>query len=197
MSDEENDALELLAREMAEKVFKQIAEKGIPQSIAKLLSAGRKKDAVRICGSIEILQSELTAFILNAQTIGFVHDRVHLEIQPAHLKHTEEELEAFKSNGVGVFKTDAAKRFAQKAMRMFEERKMINGHIFVKGVEWHLFFFSIDDVASQAMRKSHWKEGDHIHYVSHLWNLKIEKVWSDLQNPPYSINSEHIRYKNK
>jgi hypothetical protein len=109
----------------------------------------------------------------------------------------KEEENAFLSNGIGLFKTEAAKKFVRKIQGAFQRRKNLNAHLFENGSEWHIFWFTFDDINSGAKGMNpHWTEGDHVHYTSYLWGHKKEEAWEDLASGKYSISGEHIKYKN-
>lgn len=187
--------IEEWARETAQSTFERLRNRGIPAHLVELFKQTQKKDAVRLAKNMTITGTELSSLILNCDSIGFLHSPFHLDIIPEHLYPTEAEEKAFKENGVGAFKTQEAKKFVRKLSAMLDQRKMVHGHLFENQHEWHLLYFTPDDaMATQRGKVPHWVGGNHIHYTSHLWGLDREVIWSSLQNPPYIIKNEHIKY---
>lgn len=146
------------AEKMAAEMEAEYRAKGVPDIFKKLLAVDRKKDVEKYCKSLSIAGSDFSLFIHNCNQLDFSHSRQHLEIVPKELYPTDEEREAFQSNGVGLFKIKAAKKFVKKIGATFDQRKNINAHLFESGDKWHLFWFTFDDAyASQRGKTNHWK----------------------------------------
>ena len=183
------------ATQKAADVVQRITDRGVSEVFKQLFALPKKKEVERYCKELRIDGSEFAAFIHNCGQIGFHHEKHHAETVPEELHTTDAELKAFLDNGVGVFKTKEAKKFVRKTTASFDRRKHISGHLVIKGTEWHLFWFTFEDVfAGSRGRENHWAGGDHIHYTSHLFGIDREKTWSMLTTPPYSIKGIHIAY---
>ena len=200
MSDESEleKILAELAGETGKAVFGRFRSGGVPDKFKALFSAKKKRDAERICDGIVITKRELAQLIINVDTIGFAHTPHHVEVTPPGLDVTDEEIEAFKANGIGSLKTKAAQSFSKKMDLKIEKRKFIHGHLIENETDWHLFRFSNTDTMEAMFGKNpHWVGGAHLHYISHLWGCDRELTWSTFVIPPYKIKGHHIRYDTK
>ena len=111
---------------------------------------------------------------------------------PEHLALTPSDLDAIKSNGIGLFKPTAQKA-ANKIFQMMEERKISAAHAFHTDDHqfWFVFYFDQRDMSDD----NHWQHGAHIHLVSHHWaNLRLGQVWQQIQNGATTFAGIHLRY---
>jgi hypothetical protein len=125
------------------------------------------------------------------------HQRHHRDFMPEHLALSPDDLGAFAANGVGLLKP-RAKKTANKFAAIFEERRLLSGHIFYTPdhSEWHLFYFDQRDFAE---RHNHWEGGSHIHLINHLWpGRTAEGVWEEFRTGnPQMGGALHIRFQRR
>ena len=157
----------------------------------------KKSKLKQHCRSITILQNEFANFILAcmAGKIPWLHRRHHRDFVPEHLNLTDDDLGALAASAVGVMKPRAQKT-ANKISALFEERRLLSGHIFFTPdqTKWHLFYFDQRDFAE---RDNHWEGGSHIHLINYLWpNLTASKVWNQFcEGNPQIRGALHIKFK--
>jgi predicted acetyltransferase len=180
-----------------ERMRKKWEAKGVPNQFVQLFSAQKKKDAERIVNQMTIRQQDFTHLLFNCGQIGFERVSKHPQHYPKHLLTTDDEQEAFHKNGVGLLQ-GLAKKFVNKVMNSVNERRCVSAHMLSTGSEWHCFYFSYEDAFGvEKDGNNHWKEGNHVHYISHLWGLDKAHVWSELDKRQSKIKSAHIRYESE
>ncbi|WP_221792229.1 hypothetical protein [Aquisediminimonas sediminicola] len=151
------------------------------------------------CRSVVIHQSDLANLILACMTeaIPIRHFRFHKHHHPEHLALTDSDFEAFTDNGVGPF-SKKAQKLANKVDQTFEQRRLLNGHLFtsVKNLdEWHLFYF---DQRDTDPHDNHWKHGEHIHLMNWVTHPRlsapdiVHKI--EAEDRPKLNGKLHIRY---
>jgi len=161
----------------------------LPPDLVKLFEIDSKKDVKRFAeNDLVIKDSDFVKLILNAETFGFHHQRMHKEFIPEDLK-TFDPREIAKVDPQTKQFTKEGKKAVTKITQIFKQRKQLSVHWFQFGFEWHCFFFDGGDLLG-----NHWVGGDHIHYVSHLWGLSSEEVWNGFQERGYSPSKAHIKY---
>jgi hypothetical protein len=190
---------------MAEKKPSQKKEEGDhprKQSVMDLLNIftiKKKSELKKHCRSITILQGDLASLIMTAMAgaLPWEHRAHHRDFQPEHLHPTDEDLAAFAANGVGTLKP-RAKKMANKIAAMFEERRLLSGHIFFSPdqSQWHLFYFDQRDFAE---RHNHWEGGSHIHLINHLWpGRTAQDVWKEFcTGNPQMRGALHVPFQRK
>lgn len=167
-------------------------------SLLHLLNLESKRDVVRHCARLIVHRQDLVGLIVAAQHgalhpyryANHVSDRLSENLYP-----NEAEREAIAKNGVGPFRTNAAKKFMVKLGQLHRERRALAAHIFYTPSHryWHLFYFDNRDTSES---KNHWKHGSHIHYVSDLWpTLSLRDAWSQVTSGKLAIPSIHVRHK--
>jgi hypothetical protein len=157
----------------------------------------KKSDLKRHCRSITILQADLASLIyasIAGQT-PWSHRAHHREFRPEHLELGDGDLRALVTNGVGEMQPPARKAM-NKISAIFDERRLLSGHIFFSPdqTEWHLFYFDQRDFAE---RDNHWRGGSHIHLINHLWSSRTARdAWSQFctGNPQLS-GALHVRFE--
>lgn len=186
--------------EIAHKEAKQITDQnrssGVPEIFQKLLRINKKKTAVTYAKSLTLSHKQLSLSITNIDQLGYTHQQFHKQYIPAELIPSDSELKAMNSQGIGPVLSPEASKFMTKTRQSFLKRKNVHGHLFIKEQEWHIIYFTFDDINAGAKgEKPHWVGGNHIHYVSHLWGVDRDATWSNLQQRSYSVSgAAHISY---
>jgi hypothetical protein len=155
----------------------------------------KKSDLKKHCRSITIFQSDLANLIWTCMGDGpFLHQAYHRDFVPEHLVLTNDDLGAFVANGVGVMQP-RAKKTANKISAMFDERRLLSGHMFLgpEQSQWHLFYFDQRDFTE---RNNHWEGGSHIHLINNLWpGRTAEQTWQEFRTGnPQMRGALHIRF---
>lgn len=125
--------------------------------------------------TVTITKSDLANLILACQfeRITLCHFPVFRHHHPTHLALNDKDLTALATNGVGEF-TPRAKKTVNKISQMFDQRRLLNAHMFwpphLPG-DWHLFYFDQRDT-SEA--NNHWDNGGHIHLMNMLTHPQID-----------------------
>jgi hypothetical protein len=138
----------------------------------------------------------LASLILAAMggALPWGHRVHHREFLPEHLDLSDDDVGAFAANGVGLLKP-RAKKTANKIAAIFEERRLLSGHIFFTPdhSQWHLFYF---DQHNFAERNNHWEVGSHIHLINHLWpGRSAQEIWDQFRTGnPQMRGALHIRF---
>jgi len=141
---------------------------GVPDAIDSLLSAGTKREAERIANASVITENELFLLVHNHSQKGFTHRSRFPDFVPDHLQITDVDRNEMRA---GVFG-----RISRKFSSLFAFRKVLHVHMFEGDSKWHCIFFSYEDIDESGA--NHWKNGPHVHYVSHLWpRLNPQQVW--------------------
>ena len=158
-------------------------------TLVKLFEAESKKEALKIIKTELVLgQEEFVELIGNAHLYGFIHKRKHKEFIPDDLK-TFNPMAMGRFDPVTKEPTKEAKKAFNQIGEIFDKRRQLNVHWFQFGFEWHCFYFDFGDLL-----KSHWKAGDHIHYLSHHWGISADKIWNGFEKPGFSPG-DHVRYQ--
>ena len=83
-------------------------------------------------------------------------------------------------------------------LQLFEERRLLTGHIFYTSdlSDWNFFYF---DNRDREEVDNHWQHGPHIHFVNVLWpNLEPQKLWDAFcASGELPGGALHVRYKQK
>jgi hypothetical protein len=167
--------------------------------LLEMLNIKSKRELIRHSKRMVVHQQDLVALILSARDgvlspyryanhfAGTVAENLHPSLA---------EREAIASNGIGEFKTRAARKFTSKIFQIFKERRTLAAHLLYTPNQnyWHLFYFDNRDIQEA---KNHWKQGTHIHYVSDLWpDLSLDDVWEQVNSGKVAFaNKLHLRYK--
>jgi len=146
-----------------------------------------------------VYQQDLVGLILAAQhgaLAPYKYANHFARVMPDHLHPTEAEGDAIAANGVGLFQSREARKFASKVFQLFREQRSLAAHLFYTSNRnyWHLFYFDNRDTSEE---QNHWKHGPHIHYVSNLWpELTMESAWNQVVSGEINFSNKlHIRYR--
>jgi hypothetical protein len=153
--------------------------------LVALLAIEKKQALKQHCRAVTIMQSDFADLILTAKTgqLPWMHRAHHRNYTPEHLALTDKDLSAIASNPVGRFKPDAQKA-ANKLFAMFDDRRLLSGHMFYNAdlSDWHFFYFDQRDF---DRRRNHWRAGPHIHFINKLWpNRTAQSVWNEFCSSP-------------
>ena len=132
---------------------------GVPEKLKVLLEIKSKADVDKYCRSLQLTEFELFLLIHNCNQIYFKHQSRFQEHIPADREITDNDRENLDKRNF--------RSFSRKISSLLEFRKRSHIHLFERGAEWHLFYYTYSDI--ETKRKSHWKGGSHLHYISHLW----------------------------
>lgn len=176
----------LYLRERQAQFDQQVSSLGIPDRLKILLEFTKKSKAIAYCKRIILPEIELGILIKNCSQIEFTHRSKFKQFVPKDRKIQDADFTAMKKGN--------PRQFVAKLDQILQERKINHVHLFERGKEWHCFYFTYSDIASDQV--SHWKQGSHLHYVSHLWpNLRKRQVWESFEERNVDIPSVHIRLK--
>jgi hypothetical protein len=162
----------------------------------RLLSITKKQELKKFCRSAIIQSDDLADTILACKTglMPWLHFMNRRDFHPDHLNLTDKELETLASHPVGPFSKDGGK-VATKIVMMFEERRILVGHLFTTPdlTNWHFFYF---DQRDRSERRNHWEAGSHIHVVNYVTHPreKPDALWQGFCSGSLKLSGEHIRF---
>jgi hypothetical protein len=174
----------------------------MPQSqsfddLVALFNLSRKREVEAHCRRLVVRSEEFAQVLLAARVAGlgpYVYANHFVEVAPATLVPTTEELSALGRNGLGRVAGGALKA-VRKMDQMFKDRRLLAVHLFYSRSQkyWHMFHFDQRDYSDE---KNHWAHGPHIHYSQHSFTREdLASVWRKLCQPePVLPRSVHIRY---
>ncbi len=151
-----------------------------------------------ISAYLTITHEGLALIISNCDLIGFKYTRKHHEFIPEDITPTAQEEMAFFDAPTGPLQSKDANKFVSKFKQLPLKRKFITAHLF-ESVEntnvWHILFFDRKEII-EPKGKNHYKDGEHIHFISHLFGNQMNKlqILVDLENNKSTKGSEHIKY---
>lgn len=137
----------------------KLSSLGIPENLKSLFEITSKSECEKYCKNLHFTEFEFFLLIHNCGQINFTHQSKFPEHVPSHLNLPKIGSENWKQQGL--------RRITRKSDAILRERRRIHVHFFERDAQWHCFYFSYTDIPSDDT--SHWKHGDHLHYVSHLW----------------------------
>jgi hypothetical protein len=155
-----------------------------------------KAEAKQHCWSATITRSSFANFVWIAKAGGlpWTHVAHHRHFVPEHLSPTDDDLSALAASGIGRVSGKAGKTVS-KIYAIFDERRLLSGHMFCNAdlSNWHFFYFDQRDFADD---NNHWEGGSHIHFINKLWpNRTAELVWKEFcTGKPHMRGALHIRY---
>jgi hypothetical protein len=165
----------------------RLTSEGIPKNLSLLLDIGRVADARKYTNQLQISEYELFLLIHNCEQLGWGHRSKFPQYVPDHLQISDKDRQ---ESHLGRLEP-----LARKLASTMEERRCIHVHLFERGLAWHCFYFSNDDL--REGKESHWKHGPHLHYVSHQWpKYSKEEIWSLFDTRQTKISGAiHVRFR--
>ena len=116
--------------------------------LLKIFTIKKKGELKKHCRSITISKTDFANLIWASELgeLPWLHRAHHRDFQPDHLQLTGKDRAAIASNALGPAKP-AARKALNKISTMFDERRLLSGHIFFTPAheEWHLFI-SISEI---------------------------------------------------
>jgi hypothetical protein len=162
--------------------------------LVTIFSIDRKQELKRHCRTAIITQTDFANLIMTCMIGGapLAHQRHHREYIPNHLQLSENDLGTLTATG--QFKARAQKTM-RKVSAIFDERRLLTGHIFLSPDQsrWHLFYFDQRDFSE---RNNHWDGGAHIHLINWLWSGRTaQSTWKEFcDGNPKMKGALHIRF---
>ena len=157
----------------------------------------KKHELTQHCRQV-FLQTDLTRLIQAAKSgqLPWQYLSHHRNLVPEQLSLTEKDLAAIATSGVGHLQP-AAQKAVNKIDTIFNQRRLLSGHMFFNAnlSDWHFFYFDQRDFATGSNR---WKKGPHIHFLNKLWpNQTAQGVWKEFcSSPKPRIHAAlHIRFR--
>jgi len=169
------------------------------EQLVQLLLTSKKQQLKQLCRTTIITKSAFADFILGSMggLTPWNHRVRHREFVPEHLNITEEDKGAIVSNGVGRA-GPRAQTFMNKIHAIFEERRLLSGHLFFTNdlSNWHLLYFDQRDI---SRHRNHWDGGSHIHLINHLWpNWTAQTIWDQFcSGNPQMAGAYHLRFRDE
>ena len=167
--------------------------------LLELFNFEKKSELERHCQNLVILRSDFAALILAAQH-GALHPYKyanHFDRKiPSHVIPSEEEHAAIAKNGVGAFKTKAARKFVSNMFHMFVEQRALTAHwcYTLNHEQWDFFSFDNRDTAKTS---NHSIVGPHMHLICSLWpRLNMLDTWKKIQSGRLTASNKiYLRLK--
>lgn len=162
--------------------------------LISILSIDRKQELKRHCRVATITQTDFANLIMTCMAGGIPlsHRRHHRGYIPDHLQLSEHDIGALTPTG--QFK-ERAQKTMRKVSAIFNERRLLSGHIFLSPdhSRWHLFYFDQRDFSE---RNNHWDGGSHIHLINWLWpGRTAQSTWREFcDGNPNMKGALHIRF---
>lgn len=163
--------------------------------ILSFFSAERKSEVKKLAKTAVITRAALADVVLACKlgVLPWRHKLFHRQLRPAHLEPNVDELNSLGRVNKGPLLEPRAKKALSKMVRLFDERRILVGHLFVGPSDWHFIYF---DQRDASKRSNHWAAGPHVHIISHLWpRVTIDFILeSFFAETPRLTNSEHVRF---
>lgn len=169
-----------------------MADTKLPDLVT-IFGISKPRELKSFCRSAKISKRQLASVIqwCHSDKAVFQHTANHRQFMPDHLNLTEADLAALHTNPVGAL-SPAAQTAVNKTGAMFDERRMLSGHLFQGLWSWHLLYY---DNRDRNERDNHWKLGPHMHLINHVLTKQTSNViWSRFCNGnPRMSGALHIR----
>jgi hypothetical protein len=162
-----------------------------------LFTIKKKQKLRQHCRTITITKSDFADLIWRAKlgNLPWSHCAYCRQFVPEHLRLSEKDLAALGSTGVGPLQPEAETAF-NKIREMFDDRRLLSGHMFFNAnlSDWHFFYFDQRDFAEKGNR---WVGGSHIQFINRLWPKRTaQSVWKEFcSGNPQMRDGLHIRFK--
>lgn len=169
----------------------------IPPTLLGLMCCRRKSDLKKLAQRTVIARDEPANIILAALSGGlpWLHQRHHRNFTPEHLEWGEKDFAAIRESKPGKASPSAQKAM-NKTMSMFNERRLLNGHLFYTPdlSNWHLIYFDQRDYSD---RDNHWTQGSHLHFINYLWPQRdAQSTWDEFRSGnPMMRGSLHVAWR--
>lgn len=166
------------------------------EDLLQLLMASKKQELRKLSRTTLVTKTALANLILGSKAgaTPWHHQAHHRQFVPSHLELTENDQTALVANGVGPM-GPGARKFANKVFAIFDERRLLSGHLFFNDdvSNWHLLYFDQRDMARRA---NHWDGGSHIHLINYLWpKWTAQTIWNEFRDGnPMMKGALHLRY---
>jgi hypothetical protein len=164
-----------------------------PENIARLFSLTSKAEVKAYAQRLVLDRLDIACAIVYAELGGYTHAPLHYEWQPEAARLKPEDVDILRNED----RHHDLDKFVRKFDNALETRKRLSAHFFEKPGRWHLFYFTLGDMASRD--PNHWEHGSHLHFVNFLWpEYKLEEMQDRLfRQRKTQITGLHIRVNNK
>lgn len=167
------------------------------EDLVTLFNLNKKRDVEAHCRRLIIRSEEFADVLLAARVAGlgpYSYANHFIELAPASLEPSKEELQALGTNGLGKLNGKALKAI-RKVDQMFRDRRLLAVHLFYARSQkyWHMFYF---DQRDYSANNNHWIHGPHLHYSHDSFTREpLHEVWKKVCQPePKFPKSVHVRY---
>jgi hypothetical protein len=166
--------------------FTELSKIKIPENFISVLTAGSKKEQVKLLKGQSITPDQLLAFLFRAHTeFGFSFSQYIGE-------HNHKGLDVSQMPIVVEIKDNEVRKVGKTTLsdgqlkHAVDQRKVIVSKFLDNGKEWHCLFLTYDSIKG----KETWKNGQpHYHYISDKFGIPREKVVEQLKSNNYSLGS--------
>lgn len=158
------------------------------KNILIILSATDRNDVERKCSQVSLNLTEFPGVVEYLKGAGFQHQLLAYEKAIDNVKLTAKNMEGLQ---------DISKPPSQKTLRKlignFDTQQVIKffGHLFIKGDEWHLFYFSGASLEGNESG-NFWGGKPHVHYLCNKHGRNLEEIRSQIKMKIGTLNGEHI-----
>ncbi len=165
---------------------KLVSQIGVPEVFRQLFSITKKAEVEQFVRQITISEYDLFLLIHNCSQIGYSHRSKFKQYIPEHAQISKIDRDNLSKGNPKIL--------LKKIHSELIQRKYLHVHLFEYSNEWHCFYFTHQDI--EPASNNHWKNGSHLHYVSHLWSgLKKRFIWSKFNTRSIDIPDRlHIRF---
>jgi hypothetical protein len=161
-------------------------------ALLHLLDARTKRDSELRARALTVTRPAFSELVVRATEFGFAHRLEHHD----HVPETRRaKIATFWDD---IKDPERLRKAVGNLDSLFEERKYVVVHLLERidvsaAGEFHVFYFSQKDLMPDG---NHWREGEHIHYTSHLYvpNVGCGRVLQALkERQRASIPGEHLK----
>ncbi|HTS39886.1 MAG TPA: hypothetical protein VMH84_05020 [Xanthobacteraceae bacterium] len=164
------------------------------EGLLQLFLCHKKSELKKLCRITTVTKAALADFIVGSISgvTPWAHQRHHREFVPSHLIPSTDGGVSLTADGRF---TSAAQKFMRKISSIFDQRRLLSGHLFFSSdlSNWHLLYF---DQRDMARHDNHWDGGSHIHLINHLWpNWTADSIWNEFRTGnPQMKGAYHVRF---
>jgi hypothetical protein len=160
-----------------------------------IFGIGTPRELKRFCRTATINRYELASVIAwcHSDKAVFQHTASHRDFVPQHLQLSEADFAALAVNDIGNL-SEAAQKAVNKADAMFDDRRMLSGHMFQSIHGWHFLYY---DNRDRDQDDNHWVGGPHVHLINHVLTKHSSNViWRKFcDGNPKMGGALHIRVR--